>query len=376
MNLATLCDPLPGESPAGKDCEPQIQSQNLALMTEYLVERSLQKGRERAAEQPDLEEGEARNTAALRDDGKRRLTSLEGILKDVLKSGNVNVDLVGKLLRDKSSALLASTGKDLRLMPYLGAASTLIDGLEGYAGCLKLAVALLQNFPEGLFPLPDEDDPTDVWQRINAVSDLLSGDGIQALLGPVVVVDARQSGRITLADLVGGLRDDIPVAEVSVSDLGMALSELGPERVEQVLGLLRAVDSSINSLAQAFDSGALSTPRLADTFRRAISRIEDFTRGGELPDEPLPMGETRGGKSSASAPAEGRAGALHTREDAQRQLRDLIRFIEVLEPSHPAPLLLKRADRLLGMSFFEIIKDMAPGALSDIERIVGAEPSE
>ena len=52
MNLETLSDPLPGESPAGKDCEPQIQSQNLALMSEYLVERSLQKGRERAAEQP------------------------------------------------------------------------------------------------------------------------------------------------------------------------------------------------------------------------------------------------------------------------------------------------------------------------------------
>lgn len=376
MTLENLSEPFPGDAPAGEDCELEIQGQNFALMSEYLVERVLQKGRERAAEQIDLEEGEARNTEAMRDDGKRRLTSLEGILKDVLKTSSVNPEQVSKALRDKTSGLLARRGKDLRLMPFLAAASTLNDGLQGYAACLKLSAALLQNFPETLFPLPDEDDPADVWQRSNAVSDLLSGDEIQALIGPALVVDARQSGRVTLADLVGGLRGDSPVSEVSASDLAMALNEVGPERVQQTLSLLHEVEASIDGLVRAFDGGSMSTPRLASTFRRAASRIEDFVGGVATDDKPTSSGVTVQALSSPDGGATLRSGGLQSREDAQRQLRDLIRFLEKIDPSHPAPLLLKRADRLLGMSFFEIIKDMAPNALSDIERIVGAEPSE
>ena len=90
MTLEQLSDALPGELPVGRDCAADIESQNLALMMEYLVERANQKTRERGAEQPDQDPGEARNAAALRDEGKRRLVSLEGILKDLLKVSSVS----------------------------------------------------------------------------------------------------------------------------------------------------------------------------------------------------------------------------------------------------------------------------------------------
>ena len=369
MSLESLSDPLSGEAPTGEDCEPEIQSQNFALMTEYLVERALQKARERAAEAPGLEEAEARNAAALREDGRRRMTSLEGILKDVLKLANVNVEQVGKVLRDKTSALLAQRGKDLRLVPHLGAACTLIDGLAGYGAAIGLAAALLKAYPDKLFPLPDEDDPADVWQRSNAVSDLLSGDGIRALLGQVVVIDAKQSGRLTLADLVGGLRDDMPVPEVSEPNLHLALNEIGPERVQQLRLVLRDIEANIAGLVQAFDGGGLAAPRLADTFRRATSRIAAFAGEGDPQGASADDGGVGGGRG---VKAEAR---LSSREDARRTIQDVILLIEKLEPGHPAPLLLKRAHRLLGMSFFDIIRDMAPNAMSDIERIAGTEPS-
>lgn len=369
MSLESLSDPLPGEAPVGEDCEPEIQSQNFALMTEYLVERAIQKARDRAAEAPGLEEGEARNAAALREDGRRRLTSLEGILKDVLKLASVNAEQVGKVLRDKTSGLLAQRGKDLRLVPYLGAACTLIDGLAGYGNAVGLAAALLKAYPESLFPLPDEDDPADVWQRSNAATDLLSGDAIQALLSQVVVIDAKQSGRLTLADLVGGLRGDMPASEVSEPNLHMALTEIGPERVQQLLLLLRGIEANIAALVLAFQGGSLAAPRLADTFKRATSRVATFA--GEA-DPQAASADDSGVAAGHGAKVET---GLRSREDARRTIQDVILLIEKLEPGHPAPLLLKRAHRLLGMSFFDIIKDMAPNAMSDIERIAGTEPS-
>lgn len=369
MSLESLSDPLPGEAPVGEDCETEIQSQNFALMTEYLVERAIQKARDRTAEAPGLEEGEARNAAALREDGRRRLTSLEGILKDVLKLASVNAEQVGKVLRDKTSALLAQRGKDLRLVPYLGAACTLIDGLAGYGDAVGLAGALLKAYPEKLFPLPDEDDPADVWQRRNVVTDLLSGDAIQALLSQVVVIDAKQSGRLTLADLVGGLRGDMPASEVSEPNLHMALTEIGPERVQQLLLLLRGVEANIAGLVLAFQDSSLAAPRLAEPFKRASARLAAFV--GEVdPQAASPDDSEIGGGHRVKVET-----GLRSREDARRTIQDVILLIEKLEPGHPAPLLLKRAYRLLGMSFFDIIKDMAPNAMSDIERIAGTEPT-
>lgn len=373
MALENLSDPLPGESPAGQDCESEIQSQNLGLMTEYLVARAVQKVRERAADASYSDQGEALNAAAQRDEGKTHIASLEGILKDVLKLSSINPEQVAKALRDKGSALLARRGKDLRVMPHLGASCTLIEGLDGYLAACRLAVALLKTYPESLFPLPDPDDAAAFWQRDNAISDLVSGEGICALLGQVIVLDARQSGRLALAELVGGLRGDLPVSEVSDADLSAALAEVGPDRVRQLSSDLRDIEASFAEMAKAFPAGALSVPRLAETFRRATSRIAAVSGAGAASETATAT------DSNASMPVEAQGakgiGVLRSREDVRRTIQELILCIEKLEPGHPAPLLLRRAHRLLGMSFFDIIRDMAPAALSDIERIAGTESS-
>ena len=114
----------------------------------------------------------------------------------------------------------------------------------------------------------------------------------------------------------------------------------------------------------------MPTPRLGETFKRAAVRLATLAQG-DVQAKAAPAALASAGVAGATTP-----GGLLTREDARRAIKDVIRVIERLEPSHPAPLLLKRAERLLGMGFFEIIKDMAPNALSDIERIAGTEASE
>ena len=46
-------------------------------------------------------------------------------------------------------------------------------------------------------------------------------------------------------------------------------------------------------------------------------------------------------------------------------------FLERTEPSNPAPLLIKRALRLLDRSFIDIIQDLAPESFEQIERLAG-----
>jgi type VI secretion system protein ImpA len=45
--------------------------------------------------------------------------------------------------------------------------------------------------------------------------------------------------------------------------------------------------------------------------------------------------------------------------------------MEQHEPSNPAPLLIRRAQRLVQMNFLEIVKDLMPDSLSTIEKLAG-----
>jgi type VI secretion system protein ImpA len=54
-------------------------------------------------------------------------------------------------------------------------------------------------------------------------------------------------------------------------------------------------------------------------------------------------------------------------------LENVCKFIEQSEPSNPAPLLIRRAQRLMSRSFVEIIQDLAPESLDSIQKLAGLQ---
>ena len=91
--------------------------------------------------------------------------------------------------------------------------------------------------------------------------------------------------------------------------------------------------------------------------------------------------EAEGGEATASdggsaaAPAAAR-GEIRSRQDALQTLDRVIRYLEQAEPGNPAPLLITRAKKLIGVSFLEIMADLAPNALDSIEMVTGKPPSD
>jgi type VI secretion system protein ImpA len=67
----------------------------------------------------------------------------------------------------------------------------------------------------------------------------------------------------------------------------------------------------------------------------------------------------------------GTTGELRNRQDAIRLLDTVCEFLMQSEPSNPAPLLIRRAQRLIGSDFLDIMRDMAPDGLGQIEVIAG-----
>src|SRR6185436_7102658 len=80
-------------------------------------------------------------------------------------------------------------------------------------------------------------------------------------------------------------------------------------------------------------------------------------------------GEATDGSTSATGGAT--TGSINSREDVIRTLDKLCAYFTQHEPSSPVPLLLNRAKRLISKDFLEILRDMAPDGVAQVEVIRG-----
>jgi type VI secretion system protein ImpA len=71
--------------------------------------------------------------------------------------------------------------------------------------------------------------------------------------------------------------------------------------------------------------------------------------------------------------SQGTPGQIGSRDDVVHAIDRICDYYSRYEPSSPVPLLLMRARRLATGSFLDIVRDLAPGALSEIEKVCGPE---
>jgi type VI secretion system protein ImpA len=81
------------------------------------------------------------------------------------------------------------------------------------------------------------------------------------------------------------------------------------------------------------------------------------------------------GAATGATTANRQPGTINSREDASRALERVCEWIERNEPSNPAPLLIRRAQRLMSKSFIDIIRDLAPEGVAEIEKLAGTANS-
>ena len=67
------------------------------------------------------------------------------------------------------------------------------------------------------------------------------------------------------------------------------------------------------------------------------------------------------------------AGEVRSRDQALRALDLVCRYLERHEPSNPAPLFIRRAQRLMTKNFLEIMKDLMPDSLPHLEGLAGSK---
>lgn len=288
---------------------------------------------------------------------------------------------------DKVSSLgesLFGRTRDLRVALHLTCAWTRMHGLVGWADGLALIRGLLENLWDSVHPQLDAEDGNDPTARVNAVVPLTDMQGLLGYFRGTPFVQSPRLGRFSLRDLrIANGTLKIPAAEGEKSP-GMADIEAGcldcPE--EQLAEAARATTAAMEH-ARAID--AILTDRVGTAgpdLKPLLGEIHELKKfldaevAKRMPAAAAEAPADEEGTAPGAAPARAAGSRIETPQDVIRRLDEICDYYARQEPSSPIPHLLRRAQRLVGMNFVDLMKELAPGGLSEFKVITGPNGGE
>lgn len=271
---------------------------------------------------------------------------------------------------------LFGRAKDLRVAVYLTRAALASEGLAGYLAGLQLILALLERYWNEVHPQlePDNNDPT---MRVNAFAPLYAVEtGLRELRRADFVAERSAKISVREVEVVLGKApasgaDPVPIVAVAAAVNEARAADRDPVHlVECLVNTVKAIDllckeklgdhqapdfRPLNQLLFYLNGYGAQFVEVPDNKKVVEGAMKSISDNGDL----------------ATPVAVSSVSTLASRADAIKLLEDVCTFLEHTEPSSPSPLLIRRAIRLIDMSFVQIIRDLVPDGLNRIEDIAG-----
>ena len=274
--------------------------------------------------------------------------------------------------------------RDVRLAIILARALVAETGPIGLARGLGYLDRLLADFWETAHPAPDpsESDPAErYFTRINALKLLAQSDGLPREILAAPLVEARGIGRFSLRQLQLAQGKGAPGPNESRPEPGMlrAATEKDPEiaakraAMGDAVTALRGIEARLAAELGTVAPDLAPLARLLDELGRALG-------ADAMP--PAEAAEPASTQPGAAAPPAGIARAagpggsrLGSRAEVLAALDAILAFYRTNDPSSPIPLFVMRIRRLVPMSFAELLRELAPSGLAELEHVADVEPA-
>ncbi len=298
-----------------------------------------------------------------------------------------------KTVRRMATELLARS-RDLRLAVYQLRADLALGGIEGMAAGLHLIERLLDERWDSVHPELDADDDNDPMLRINSLAVLADAGTVLKDLKDATLIVLPGLGPLSLRMLEvanGELPPPKGQEKIAVESIDKALADVDDAALESAVGVLTgALDSVVNIETLLVRQVGTSQALNLDGLTRPLKRGRDFLAQrsgarGDAAQDAVDAAAEQGGDAPTGGAAGGAArgapisGAIANRGDVVRMLDKLLEYYHQHEPSSPLPLLLERAKRLVPKNFMEIMEDLAPDGMAQLQVIKGpdgAKPDE
>lgn len=277
-------------------------------------------------------------------------------------------------VRMRAEALFSRT-KDLRVAVLLTRALLKKSELPGFSEGVELVRQLLERYWDAVHPCIVPEDDNDPTMRLNALGALTDPEGMLRDLRQAHVIPPSAAGRVTVRDILiaagrlpAGAESALSASQIESTIRGEAPKHgaiiESARKALQALGGMQALLNDKLGTERALNLKPLSD--CIDLVVKACDSAAGNADGATTPPEPVISGVQAPSRATATLPGE-----IRSREDAIHMLERVCEFMERTEPSNPAPLLIRRAQRLVSKNFIEIMEDLAPDSLGAIKGIAG-----
>jgi type VI secretion system protein ImpA len=271
--------------------------------------------------------------------------------------------------------------RDLRVAIYWLRGALHTQGYVALPVGLSLLHGLISTQWAHVHPLPDPDDG-DPYARVNALTLLAEAEGVLGDLRAALLIEDRSIGLLS--------------ARAVELALGLAPARSDEEtisqgQVTQMLAAALAKDAGLRghcqqAVTQLNQLSALLNESLGSDLAPSLRPLYSLANGvlgclpAEAADEAAGDDVDSGGEGAPAGAAatgsskKGLSGSVNSREDAIRAITMVCEYLERAEPANPAPLFLRRASQLIDQNFLQLLKLLAPDALSGVAGLVGVDP--
>jgi type VI secretion system protein ImpA len=281
-----------------------------------------------------------------------------------------------KAVHEQAAALLGRS-KDLRIVSHLVRALLHRHGFVGLSEGLAVVGGLLERYWAPLHPQLDPEDAHDPTIRISALA-LLSDPQLLTALRSAPLVQSRAFGAVSVRDIAVAMGEIAPAGDapkLEMTAVEAAFQDTSDEALEATATAITRSIENLRRIEAAFSASAgVSGPDvtglsqiLSQANRAVTPRLErrKSAAGGTAPSAEGAV-HTNGTTTRVAL-----TGDINSRDDVVRALDKICDYYARNEPSSPLPLLLQRCKRLATMSFLEIVREMVPDGLSQVELIAG-----
>lgn len=280
-----------------------------------------------------------------------------------------------------AEAVLARS-KDVRAAVHLTTGWLRTSGMPGWNAGLGLIRGLLEHFWETVHPQLDAEDDNDPTMRVNSVVPLGDLQGVLRYFRTTPFVQSPRLGRFDLRALRianGSLKVSASEgAEPSLTEIEACCMDCAEDELVAVTTAIReslehakAIDAIFND--RVGTAGPDLKNLLSDIYE--LKKFLEPQLARRLPEEGV-SGEGAASEDGTGGAARASTGAIAGPQDVMRRLDELCDYYTRNEPSSPVPLLLRRAQRLVGMDFMDLLKDLAPGGISELRVVSGNTDDE
>jgi type VI secretion system protein ImpA len=283
--------------------------------------------------------------------------------------------------------------RDLKLISILAQSVLNTEGLVKFEQCLNGLAQQVKNHWQDVFPPLDEDDG-DPLERISALGHICDKDFVIKIVKKFPIAHSKVLGDVTLQviDRAVGPAGERSDGDLEIPQIIGIFKESNPEldtetytTANKCIGHLNEINNIFiehagNEYNVNFDTMIEVLTDLSNTLKKygnlQLEVVKELDDSSDTSTSEQQIGDASTAKAASHPNFDGSSMKLASRNDVERCFELIMDYYQEREPSSPVPILINRAKKLVNSDFLDIVKDIFPDALGQVQKLGGITEPE